>query len=68
MDKVYLHKIKDGVCNQCLVKKKYACYAGIKLKLKVGDCKSAGYPISDGYQEIKVPIIGTITIDKFKQE
>jgi hypothetical protein len=39
----------------------------VDKNLKVGTCASAGYSMPDGKMEKKVPVLGLLTVDKFKK-
>merc|ERR1711966_141138 len=62
-----LYKISDGVCGQSTLDARYAKYAEEFAGLKEGTCASQGYTVADGSQTLKVPVIGTVSVEKFKQ-
>merc|ERR1719183_3081029 len=65
---VTVYQIKDGECGQFALDEKYVKYATkFDSNLKEGTCASQGYTVADGTQTIKVPILGDITVDKFKK-
>jgi len=63
---VDLYQIKDGVCGQVTLDKKYESYAEkFDSDLKEGTCASQGYTVADGTKTENVPFLGAITISKF---
>lgn len=65
-DDVDLYEIKDGVCGQTTIDKKYESYAEkFNGNLKEGTCADQGYTVADGTQTFKVPFLGDITVSKF---
>jgi len=64
---VTLYKIAGGECGQATLDEKYAKYAKTFAGLSDGNCASQGYTVADGTQSLKVPVLGKITIAKFKK-
>jgi hypothetical protein len=62
-----LYKVSGDECGQSTLDAKYASYAEKFAGLKEGTCASVGYTVADGTQTMKVPVIGDITISKFKK-
>lgn len=65
---VYLSKVEDGECGECKLKKVFAKYAKLFTKLNEGNCRSLGYNVPSGSELIIVPVVGTITIYKYKRK
>jgi len=66
-DETTLYKISGGECGQATLDSKYASYAEKFAGLTEGTCAAQGYTVGDGAQTLKVPVLGDITIAKFKQ-
>jgi len=66
-DDVTLYKISGDECGQATLDKKYESYAIKFAGLKEGTCSSVGYSVADGTKTLKVPVLGDITIKKFKK-
>merc|ERR1719331_3252810 len=66
-DDVTLYKISGDECGQATLDKKYESYAIKFAGLKEGTCASVGYSVADGTKTMKVPVLGDITIAKFKK-
>merc|ERR1712070_235646 len=66
---VTLYKVdKDGdEVGQATLDAKYEKAAVAFAGLKEGTCASQGYTVADGTQTMKVPVLGSITISKFKK-
>merc|ERR1712195_406028 len=62
-----LYKISSGECGQATLDSKYASYAEKFAGLSEGSCTAQGYTVADGTQTLKVPVLGDITIAKFKK-
>jgi len=62
-----LYKISSGECGQATLDSKYASYAEKFAGLSEGSCTTQGYTVADGTQTLKVPVLGDITIAKFKK-
>merc|ERR1712166_1033593 len=62
-----LYKISGGDCGQATLNSKYASYAEKFAGLTEGTCAAQGYTVGDGAQTLKVPVLGDITIAKFKK-
>jgi len=62
-----LYILTKGGCNQATLDSKYAEYAIKFAHLSEGTCAAQGYTVADGTQTIKVPVLGDITIAKFKK-
>jgi len=62
-----LYKISGGECGQATLDSKYASYAEKFAGLSEGTCAAQGYTVADGTQTLKVPVLGEITIAKFKK-
>eukprot|EP00656_Telonema_subtile_P007546 TRINITY_DN1353_c0_g2_i1.p1 TRINITY_DN1353_c0_g2~~TRINITY_DN1353_c0_g2_i1.p1 ORF type:complete len:485 (-),score=144.79 TRINITY_DN1353_c0_g2_i1:137-1591(-) len=62
-----LYKITSGECGQATLDAKYASYAEKFAGLTAGTCASQGYTVADGTQSLNVPVLGAITIAKFKK-
>merc|ERR1712194_445200 len=54
-------------CGQATLDSKYAQYAIKFAGLSEGTCAALGYTLADGTQTLKVPVLGDITIAKFKK-
>merc|ERR1711935_440256 len=54
-------------CGQATLDSKYAKYAIKFAGLSEGTCAALGYTLADGTQTLKVPVLGDITITKFKK-
>merc|ERR1719502_213688 len=67
MGDVTLYKTSGSECGQATLDAKYATYAEKFAGLKEGTCTSQGFTVSDGSQTMKVPVLGDITISKFKK-
>merc|ERR1712166_676234 len=61
-----LYKISGGDCGQATLDSEYASYAEKFAGLTEGTCAAQGYTVGDGAQTLKVPVLGDITIAKFK--
>merc|ERR1712166_1490528 len=66
-DQTTLYKISKGECGEATLDSKYASYAEKFAGLAAGTCASQGYTVADGSQTVKVPVLGDITIAKFKK-
>merc|ERR1719331_1743027 len=66
-DDVTLYKLSGDECGQSTLDKKYESYAIKFAGLKEGTCASVGYSVPDGSKTMKVPVLGDITIAKFKK-
>merc|ERR1711968_390731 len=66
-DEVTLFKISGEECGQATLDKKYESYAIKFAGLKEGTCASVGFTVADGTKVIKVPVLGQITIGKYKK-
>merc|ERR1712086_262630 len=66
-DETTLYKISSGECGQATLDSKYASYAEKFAGLVEGTCTAQGYTVADGTQTLKVPVLGDITIAKFKK-
>lgn len=64
---VTLYKISDDECGQATLDEKYAGYAKAFAGLSAGTCASRGYTVADGFQTLNVPVLGKVTIGKFKK-
>jgi hypothetical protein len=64
---VTLYKISGSECGQATLDSKYASYAIKFAGLKEGTCADQGYTVADGTQSLKVPVLGSISIAKFKK-
>merc|ERR1712166_782308 len=62
-----LYKISGGECGQATLDSEYASYAEKFAGLTEGTCAAQGYTVGDGAQTLKVPVLGDITIAKFKK-
>jgi len=62
-----LYKISGDECGQATLDSKYASYAEKFAGLSAGTCASQGYTVADGTQTLKVPVLGDLTISKFKK-
>jgi len=62
-----LYKTSGDECGEATLDSKYASYAEKFAGLKEGTCASQGYTVADGSQTMKVPVLGDITIAKFKK-
>merc|ERR1712166_1185303 len=62
-----LYKISGGDCGQATLDSKYASYAEKFAGLSEGTCAAQGYTVADGTQTLEVPVLGDITIAKFKK-
>lgn len=62
-----LYKITGDECGQSTLDEKYAGYAKTFAGLSDGTCASQGYTVADGSQTLNVPVLGKITIAKFKK-
>jgi len=62
-----LYKISGNECGQATLDSKYATYAEKFANLKEGTCASQGYTVADGSQTMNVPVLGKISISKFKK-
>jgi len=62
-----VYKISSGECGQATLDPKYASYADKFAGLSEGSCTAQGYTVADGTQTLKVPVLGDITIAKFKK-
>ena len=67
MDDATLYKISGSECGQATLDAKYASYAEKFAGLSEGTCASQGYTVADGSTPLKVPVLGQITISKFKK-
>jgi len=66
-DETTLYKISDGECGQATLLSKFVSYAEKFAGLTEGTCTAHGYTVADGTQTLKVPVLGDITIAKFKK-
>jgi len=66
-DETTLYKISDGECGQATILNKFVSYAEKFAGLSPGACPAQGYTVADGIQTLKVPVLGDITIAKFKK-
>ena len=66
-DDVTLYKFSGDECGQATLDKKYESYAVKFAGLKEGTCSGVGYSVADGTKTLKVPVLGDITIKKFKK-
>merc|ERR1712070_438727 len=64
---VTLYKISGNECGEATLDAKYASYAEKFAGLTEGTCASQGYTVADGTTPLKVPVLGQITISKFKK-
>jgi len=67
MEDATLYKISGSECGQATLDAKYASYAKKFAGLSEGTCASQGYTVADGTTPLKVPVLGQITISKFKK-
>merc|ERR1711988_367616 len=72
LDDTTLYTLEDvansGDCGQVAIKSTYVKPAqALDKNLKVGTCASVGYTVADGTISKKEPIVGTLTILKFKK-
>jgi len=64
---VTLYKTQGAECGQATLDAKYATYAEKFAGLKEGTCASEGFTVADGTKTMKVPVLGNITVSKFKK-
>merc|ERR1711865_594222 len=62
-----LYKVSGDECGRATLDSKYASYAEKFAGLTEGSCTAQGYTVADGTQTLKVPVLGDITIAKFKK-
>jgi lipocalin len=68
LDNTTLYQIKDGECGEVAMDSKYAPEATkVDKDLKEGTCTSVGYTVADGTQTVKVPVLGSLTVHKYKK-
>jgi len=66
-DTVTLYKVSGDECGQATLASKYASYAEKFAGLSEGTCSAKGYTVADGTQTLKVPVLGTVVVSKFKK-
>jgi len=66
-DETTLYKISNGECGQAVLVNKFVSYAKKFAGLSPGTCPEHGYTATDGTQVLKVPVLGDVTIAKFKK-
>jgi len=64
---VTLYKISGDECGESTLDAKYESAAISFAGLKKGTCAAEGYTVDDGTTNEKVPVIGSVTVHKFKK-
>lgn len=66
-EECYVYKIENNECGHCKIKKIFLPFAKLFTNLKDGKCQENGYNIHSGQEEINVPVIGQLKINKYKK-
>lgn len=64
-NKIFLYKIEDNECGHCKIQKKFSPFAKTFTNLKEGSCQENGYTDYTGCEQINVPVLGKLKIEKF---
>ena len=62
-----LYKIDKAECGQATLDCKYSPYAERFTPLQEGKCADVGYTAPDGKEALRVPVLGEITVEKFRK-
>ena len=64
-NKIFLYKIENNECGHCKIQKKFSPFAKTFTNLKEGNCQQNGYTHYIGCEQINVPVLGKLKIEKF---
>ena len=64
-NKIFLYKIENGECGHCKIQKKFSPFAKTFTNLKEGNCQENGFTHFTGCEQINVPVLGKLKIEKF---
>jgi len=56
-----MHVVKKGYCAQADIPEQFLPYVS-KFGFEHGSCPDAGYTVEDGAKEVKIPMLGDITL------